>query len=178
MQYVVYIANRIKNETINANNPVASANANPNIAYANNCPLSAGFLATPVIRAPKTVPIPVPAPMSPAAAAPAPMSLPAPRMATPTETVSVTMPRDWPRVMFVAVLRIMARLMRRPELRGAGWNREMEVVGPDVKARRAIGFACRNVEAPLRRAERAASWAMEFMMIADGIDDGEWSLRY
>jgi len=49
---------------------------------------------------------------------------------------------------------------------------------PDVKARRAIGFACRNVEAPLRRAERAASWAMEFMMIADGIDDGEWSLRY
>jgi hypothetical protein len=46
---------------------------------------------------------------------------------------------------------------------------------PFVKARRAIGFACRNAEAPLRRAERAASWAMEFMMIADGIDDGEWS---
>jgi hypothetical protein len=44
-----------------------------------------------------------------------------------------------------------------------------------VKARRAIGFACRNAEAPLRRAERAASWAMEFMMIADGIDNGEWS---
>jgi hypothetical protein len=36
---------------------------------------------------------------------------------------------------------------------------------PFVKARRAIGFACRNAEAPLRRAERAASWAMEFMMI-------------
>jgi hypothetical protein len=41
-----------------------------------------------------------------------------------------------------------------------------------VKARRAIELACRNVEAPLRRAERAASWAMEFMMIANGIDDG------
>ncbi len=46
---------------------------------------------------------------------------------------------------------------------------------PFVKARRAIGFACRSAEAPLRRAERAASWAMEFMMIADGIDNGEWS---
>jgi hypothetical protein len=47
-----------------------------------------------------------------------------------------------------------------------------------VKARRAIGFACRNAEAPLRRAERAASWAMEFMIIADGFDDGEfWMLR-
>ena len=45
---------------------------------------------------------------------------------------------------------------------------------PFVKARRAIGFAFRNAEAPLRRAERAVSWAMEFMMIADGIDDGEW----
>jgi hypothetical protein len=50
---------------------------------------------------------------------------------------------------------------------------------PFVKARRAIGFACRIAEAPLRRAERAASCAMEFMMFADGIDDGiddgEWS---
>lgn len=44
---------------------------------------------------------------------------------------------------------------------------------PFVKARRAIGFACRNAEAPLRRAERMASWPMEFMMIADGIDDGQ-----
>jgi hypothetical protein len=86
-------------------------------------------------------------------------------------------------------------------VRELGWNREMEVVGPVregllainwqrrgrgekgrrgeavvvplVKARRAIGFACRNAEAPLRRAERAASWAMEFMMSADGIE-GEW----
>ena len=46
---------------------------------------------------------------------------------------------------------------------------------PFVKARRATGFACRNAEAPLRRAERAASWAIEFMMIADGIDDRECS---
>lgn len=38
-------------------------------------------------------------------------------------------------------------------------------------------MACRNVEAPLRRAERAASWTMEFMMIVDGIDDGGWSFR-
>jgi hypothetical protein len=87
--------------------------------------------------------------------------------------------------------------MRRPELRAAGWNREIEVVGPVVgtvsycfaegvelltlpfvKPLRAIGFACRNAEAPLRRAERAASWAMEFMMIANGIDDGEWSFGY
>ena len=133
--------------------------------------------------------------MSPAAAAPAPMSLPAPRTAAPTVMVSVTMPRDWPRAMLEAVLRSIARLMRRPELRVAGWNREIEVVGPVVggtvsycfcrgceavdvlfvKARRAIGFACRNAEAPLRRAERAASWAMEFMITADGFDDGEWS---
>jgi hypothetical protein len=28
---------------------------------------------------------------------------------------------------------------------------------PLVNARRAIGFACRNVEAPLRRAERTAN---------------------
>jgi hypothetical protein len=36
---------------------------------------------------------------------------------------------------------------------------------PFVKARRAIELAC----PPLRRAERVASWAMEFMMTADGI---------
>jgi hypothetical protein len=86
-------------------------------------------------------------------------------------------------------------------VRELGWNREMEVVGPVregllainwrrrgrrekgwrgeaivvplVKARRAIGFACRNAEAPLRRAERAAIWVMEFMMSADGIER-EW----
>jgi len=76
------------------------------------------------------VPIPVPAPMSPAAATPAPMSLPAPRMAAPTATSAT--PRDWPRVMFMAVLRSMVRLKSRPELRVAGWNREIEVLGPVV----------------------------------------------
>jgi hypothetical protein len=45
--------------------------------------------------------------------------------------------------------------------------RAVEVGLPLVKARRAIGF---NAEAPVRRPERAASWAMEFMMI----DDGGW----
>ena len=62
---------------------------------------------------------------------------------------------------------------------------------PLVKARRAIGFVCRNAATPLRRVERAASWAMEFMMdkgsvgmelsgecrwlmlFFDGIDDGD-----
>jgi hypothetical protein len=53
-------------------------------------------------------------------------------MAAPTVMVSVTMPRDWPRAMLEAVLRSIARLMRRPELRVAGWNREIEVVGPVV----------------------------------------------
>jgi hypothetical protein len=84
-------------------------------------------------------------------------------------------------------------------VRELGWNREIEVVGPMgekllaiawwrggevklsvvvplVKARRAIGFACRNAAAPLRRAVRAATWAIEFMMNADGIEDEEWSL--
>ena len=130
MQEAVYIANRIKKETISANNPVASAIANPKIAYVNNCPLSAGFRATPVIRDPKIVPIPVPAPMSPAAAVPPPMSLPAPKMAAPTVMVSVTTPRDWPRAMLETALRSKARLVRRPELWVEGWNREIEVIGP------------------------------------------------
>jgi hypothetical protein len=45
-----------------------------------------------------------------------------------------------------------------------------------VKARRAIGFACRNADAPERRPERAASWVMEFMVMADGNWDGEMRL--
>ena len=49
-------------------NPVASANANPKIAYENNWPLSEGFLATPNIKAPNTTPIPIPAPIKPAVA--------------------------------------------------------------------------------------------------------------
>ena len=133
MILLVHIANRIKNDTIKANSPVASANANPKIAYPNNCPVSDGFRATPLIKAPKTVPMPVPAPMSPAAAAPAPISLPAPRMAAPIVMVSVATPRDWLRAMTETALRSMALLlfMRRPELRVAGWNRVIELVGPD-----------------------------------------------
>lgn len=53
--------------------PVASANANPRIAYENNCPRREGFLATPKINAPKTTPIPTPAPISPVVASPVPM---------------------------------------------------------------------------------------------------------
>jgi hypothetical protein len=52
---------------------VASANANPNIAYANNWPLKEGFLATPNINAPKTTPIPIPAPIKPVVANPVPI---------------------------------------------------------------------------------------------------------
>lgn len=58
-----------------ANSPVASANANPNIAYANNCPLRDGFRATPNMRAPNTTPIPTPAPINPVVAKPVPMIL-------------------------------------------------------------------------------------------------------
>jgi len=35
--------NNNKNAIIKANSPVASANAKPRIAYANNCPLNEGF---------------------------------------------------------------------------------------------------------------------------------------
>lgn len=58
-----------------ANNPVASENANPRIAYANNWPLKEGFLATPNIRAPNTTPIPTPAPIRPVVARPVPIIL-------------------------------------------------------------------------------------------------------
>lgn len=68
--------------------------------------------------------------MRPAAAAPAPMNFPALRTAAPMVMVSVTIPRDWPRVTLEAVLRSMARLMRRPLLRVAVWKRETEVAGP------------------------------------------------
>lgn len=64
-----------KKAIINANNPVASAKANPKIAYENNCPLNEGFLATPNINAPKTTPIPTPAPINPVVAIPVPIIL-------------------------------------------------------------------------------------------------------
>jgi hypothetical protein len=62
-----------RNETISANSPVASARANPRIAYVNSCPRSAGFRAVDEIRDEKIDPIPIPAPVRPIAARPAPM---------------------------------------------------------------------------------------------------------
>lgn len=70
MYYATY---NNKKATIKANKPVASAKANPNIAYENNCALNAGFLATPKINAPKTTPIPTPAPAKPIVAKPVPI---------------------------------------------------------------------------------------------------------
>ena len=48
---------------IKANNPVASLNANPKMAYEKSCALKEGFLASPKIKAPNTTPIPTPAPI-------------------------------------------------------------------------------------------------------------------
>jgi len=62
-----------RNETISANSPVASARANPRIAYVNSCPRSAGFRAVDAISDENTDPIPIPAPVNPIAASPAPM---------------------------------------------------------------------------------------------------------
>ena len=62
-----------KNAIIKENNPVASAKANPKIAYPNNCPLICGFLAVDAINAEKINPIPAPAPINPEQAKPAPM---------------------------------------------------------------------------------------------------------
>lgn len=70
---IIYATYKSKNAIINANNPVASAKANPNIAYENNCPLKDGFLETPSISAPKTTPIPTPAPIKPVVAKPVPI---------------------------------------------------------------------------------------------------------
>jgi hypothetical protein len=64
---------RTRNETISAKSPVASARANPRIAYENSCPLRAGFRAVDEISDEKICPIPIPAPVSPIAASPAPM---------------------------------------------------------------------------------------------------------
>lgn len=64
---------RTRNETIRANSPVASARANPRIAYVNNCPRTPGFRAVEEINDENTEPIPIPAPVRPIAARPAPM---------------------------------------------------------------------------------------------------------
>ena len=66
---------RIKNAIINANKAIASVNANPKIAYPNNCFVSDGFRATELINDPNTIPIPAPAPASAIVAHPAPINL-------------------------------------------------------------------------------------------------------
>jgi len=71
--YKNYATYKRRNAIINANNPVASAKANPNIAYENSWPLKDGFLDTPIISAPKTTPIPTPAPIKPVVAKPVPI---------------------------------------------------------------------------------------------------------
>jgi hypothetical protein len=67
--------NKIKKDIINPNRAIASVNANPSIAYTNNCGPTDGFRAKPKISAPKTVPIPTPVPASEIVAKPAPMYL-------------------------------------------------------------------------------------------------------
>jgi len=71
----IYATYNSKKAIIKANRPVASANANPKIAYENNWPLKAGFLDTPIISAPNTTPIPTPAPINPVVASPVPIIL-------------------------------------------------------------------------------------------------------
>jgi hypothetical protein len=71
----VYATYNSRKAIIKAKRPVASANANPKIAYENNWPLKAGFLDTPIISAPNTTPIPTPAPINPVVASPVPIIL-------------------------------------------------------------------------------------------------------
>ena len=73
--HCLYKANKIRNATMRQNNPIASDKANPRIAYENSCCFKEGFLAYPIIRLPKTVPIPAPDPATPTVAAPAPINL-------------------------------------------------------------------------------------------------------
>lgn len=67
------MANNIKKAIINANNAIASVNANPNIAILNNSSFKEGLRDVPKTKAPKTVPIPIPAPAKPIVANPAPI---------------------------------------------------------------------------------------------------------
>ena len=53
---------------------MASVNANPKIAYPNNCLVNEGFRATELIKEPKTIPIPAPAPAKAIVAQPAPIN--------------------------------------------------------------------------------------------------------
>lgn len=75
--YIYYTAYNNKNDIIKQNNPVASLNANPNIAYVNNVLLIDGLRDVPFINALNTNAIPIPAPNNPIVAIPAPMYLPA-----------------------------------------------------------------------------------------------------
>ena len=59
---------------------MASDMAKPKMAYVNNCCLSAGLRAYPIMRLPKTVPIPAPLPAAPMEAAPAPTNFAAVRI--------------------------------------------------------------------------------------------------
>lgn len=67
--------NNIIKAIIKQNNPIASVNANPKIAYANNSLFKLGFLEYAFNKHPKTTPIPKPAPPKPADALPAPTNL-------------------------------------------------------------------------------------------------------
>lgn len=60
--------------------PIASERANPRMAYEKSWPLREGFLAKPMIKLPKMLPIPAPEPATPTVAAPAPMNLAAESM--------------------------------------------------------------------------------------------------
>jgi len=71
----LYNPKRIKNAIISEKSPIASDNANPRIAYENNCGFKEGFRAYPMIKLPNTVPIPAPEPDTPTVAAPAPINL-------------------------------------------------------------------------------------------------------
>lgn len=67
--------NIIQKDIISAKSAMASVKAKPKIATLNNSCLKDGFLETPIIKAPNTIPIPTPAPANPIAAAPPPIFL-------------------------------------------------------------------------------------------------------
>jgi hypothetical protein len=72
---IIYNANNIKKDIINAKSAVASVNAKPNKQYLNNSSAKSGFLETAIKKEPKTIPIPAPAPARPVVHKPAPIIL-------------------------------------------------------------------------------------------------------
>lgn len=60
---------------IKPNNAIASVNAKPKIAYANNCLSNDEFRANATSNEPKTTPIPTPEPAKEIVAKPAPINL-------------------------------------------------------------------------------------------------------